>query len=998
MKLCPDDTLWQALLQETLPDDSVENLRTHLVACQGCQQTMDRLSDTDRTFPTVVVAEIAQPSRHFLERLKSQHASRLAVQLLEPLTHTEESFGHIERGELIGRGGMGSVYRGRDRQAERDVAIKLLHISDAPDSQRVMREATAAAKVRHDHLVPLLSLGHTPDGTTYLVMPLIEGPSLRQELQARRLLPAVEAAKLTRDLADGLAALHAAGIVHRDVKPANILLDRADGRAKLTDFGLAATIDRTTTIAGSLGGTPEYMAPERFEAQATPQPSNDVFSLGATLYEMLTGTPPYRGEVLAILRQAQTGDPLRPRILNPNIPRDLETITLRALQPDVTKRYDTIAAMRDDLTRWLEGRPILARPVGFVERSFKWMRRHPAPTAALVSLGLLVIGLGVGIAWVDAARSRAQQAESLAADRLRDEEVATQQAKESLQKVIASNLAREEAEKVRAAVSSFFVNDVMMNSQSSESLSEKRTQDVTVRSLLDRVSKTVGTKFAAEPKIEAAIRFQLSISYSAFGLDQEALGHIQRAAELNDKHFGPTASETLNSQARWAWVLSTLSRYPEAIRMLENVLAVSENADTKNEAVANDTRQTLAMVLDHAGQVPRAMKLMEEIHAYRLKTHGERDFKTLIAAMNLAGVYNRMGRIPDAEKLLQKTLPMAVETLGENHLTTGLIINSLAIAISQRDMKESLPFFERSLKISMNLDGPSHPRTLIARGNLAMTTGNAQDYNTALKLYEVLLKDCAETFPGAHPTKIKFRGDYGFILSIVGRDKEAAKIQAENVADYDALELDRTLEGIRARLNLGESLTTTRDFIKALSILEMQAYPRALDAFGPKHWLPSNIQSAIASCYSEMGQHLMAHHKWQALLEQDRPLRPPTDTQFQFFLYEAGICAITIKNYADAVKNFEELLPRMEQYPSAIFRQRRSRFYLAYARHELKPNTADRKAMQTILDDPKASTNDKLLLGPMLLKLYQGAGDTAKAEALRSKIPTERAPQPRQRP
>jgi eukaryotic-like serine/threonine-protein kinase len=311
---------------------------------------------------------------------------------------------------LLGRGGMGVVYRGRHRRLNRPVAVKMLlagAYASRRDLARFQREAEAVAALRHPNVVSVFDVGDL-DGLPYYTMEFVEGGSLARQM-AGAPQPAARAADLVATLAGAVEAAHRGGIVHRDLKPGNILL-LADGTPKVSDFGLARRFDGPAgdTRTGTGIGTPSYMAPEQATGHAGPPA--DVYSLGAILYEMLTGRPPFRAETpSATVHQLLVDDPVPPSRLNRTVPRDLETICLKCLHKDPARRYPTAAALADDLTRFRRGESIAARRAGPAERAWKWLRRRPGPAAA-VGVGLaLVVTLAVGGWWWAADRSETRR-------------------------------------------------------------------------------------------------------------------------------------------------------------------------------------------------------------------------------------------------------------------------------------------------------------------------------------------------------------------------------------------------------------------------------------------------------------------------------------------------------------------------------------------------------------------------------------------------------------
>jgi serine/threonine-protein kinase len=316
--------------------------------------------------------------------------------------------------EELGRGGVAVVYKARHLRLNRPVALKMLLAgawASRADRQRLSREAELVAALRHPNIVQVYDVGNL-DGRPYFTMEFVEGGSLDQKL-AGEPLSAREAASLLAVLAEAIDAAHRAGIVHRDLKPSNILLG-ADGTPKISDFGLARhlRIGPALTESGAPLGTPSYMAPEQARGRSRETgPAADLYALGAILYEVLTGRPPFHAEsAAATVQLVLTEEPVPPSRLNPQVPRDLETICLKCLHKDPRRRYATAAALADELNRFLRHQPIAARPVGRPERALRWLRRNPTAAALIVTAALLlVLASAAGLReWGLAMRRRAE--------------------------------------------------------------------------------------------------------------------------------------------------------------------------------------------------------------------------------------------------------------------------------------------------------------------------------------------------------------------------------------------------------------------------------------------------------------------------------------------------------------------------------------------------------------------------------------------------------------
>ena len=310
-------------------------------------------------------------------------------------------FGDYELLEEIGRGGQGVVYRARQKSLNRIVALKVIglgHWATEAHLKRFRREAEAAASLEHPGIVPIHEMGER-DGYCYFSMNFIEGGQL-DDVARRTPISIRRATELIAKVARTVHYAHEHGILHRDIKPGNILLDQ-NGEPHLTDFGLARLVETESTVTRTreLMGTPSYMAPEQAVANnAKLTSATDVYGLGAVLYQLLTGYPPFAGgtayETIKLLLET---DPRHPRLLNRKVDRDLSTICLKCLEKDPKRRYSSALALAVDLEHWLRHEPIQARRSGSLTHARKWVRRNPASTVLITLLLVLAIGLSVTV-------------------------------------------------------------------------------------------------------------------------------------------------------------------------------------------------------------------------------------------------------------------------------------------------------------------------------------------------------------------------------------------------------------------------------------------------------------------------------------------------------------------------------------------------------------------------------------------------------------------------
>src|SRR5262245_49342492 len=309
--------------------------------------------------------------------------------------------GDYELLKVIGRGGQGVVYRAHQKSLNRTVALKMISVGSwATEAhlKRFRREAEAAASLEHPGIVPIYEVGER-DGSCYFSMRFVEGGQLDQVIK-REPMSIRQAAELISKVARTVHYAHEHGILHRDIKPGNLLLD-AKGEPLLTDFGLARLVEAESTVTRTkeVMGTASYMAPEQAVGNtAAVSSATDVYGLGAVLYQLLTGHPPFAGgTTYETIKLVLDTEPRQPRLLNPKIDRDISTICLKCLEKDPKHRYSSALSLAEDLEHWLKHEPIQARRTGLFTRARKWVRRNPSTAVLIALLVALAAGFGSGI-------------------------------------------------------------------------------------------------------------------------------------------------------------------------------------------------------------------------------------------------------------------------------------------------------------------------------------------------------------------------------------------------------------------------------------------------------------------------------------------------------------------------------------------------------------------------------------------------------------------------
>src|SRR5947208_478784 len=360
------------------------------------------------------VAEV-DSSASSLDELSRDNAKRAsgAKEAARAATMLGE-LGDYELLEEIGRGAQGVVFRARQKSLNRIVALKVIGLGQWASKahlKRFRREAEAAASLEHPGIVPIHEVGER-DGSCYFSMKFIEGGQL-DEIVRREPMPIRQAAELIAKVARTVHYAHKHHILHRDIKPGNILLDQ-QGEPHLTDFGLARLVETESTVTRTMEvlGTPSYMAPEQAVGNnAGVTSATDIYGLGAVLYQLITGHPPFAaGTTYETVRLVLDTEPRRPRLLNRKIDRDLATICLKCLDKDPQRRYSSALALAEDLERWLKHEPIRARRTGLVTRGRKWVRRNPSIAVMAAMLLVLAVPLGVMIWRTESERSAASNA------------------------------------------------------------------------------------------------------------------------------------------------------------------------------------------------------------------------------------------------------------------------------------------------------------------------------------------------------------------------------------------------------------------------------------------------------------------------------------------------------------------------------------------------------------------------------------------------------------
>jgi hypothetical protein len=645
-----------------------------------------------------------------LRRLQQLRPGHTPMPTLPALTSPDGAIvarvGRFEVVRELGRGGFGIVYLARDPALDREVALKVPHaeVLVTPEMRdRFSQEARAAAALDHPHLLPVYEVGQAgPFG--YLVSPYCPGGSLAQWLRRRtEPIPPRMAAELIEPLAEAVAHAHGRGILHRDIKPANILLQRTgdrgqrsevrgqrsgDGEAtesvvlflssvipKLADFGLAKLLDEADglTRTGMILGTPSYMAPEQASGRrGNVGPAADVYALGAVLYELLTGRPPFEADsAAAALNQVLYLDPVPPRRLRPSVPRDLETICLKCLEKDSKRRYTSAQALGDDLGRFLEGQPVRARRVGPLGRAWRWAKRRPAVAALLLALVLTLVGGFVAV------YDQWQRAQALAEANGRERDDARR----------ARDRAEAHYHQARAVVDRL--------SQLGTELATLPGTDATRQAVVEEVLKYF-EQFANERGDDAAARLNLARASYRTGRLRQHLGRpdaeqaLLRAGELFEGLIAEAPDDSLLRRERalclrWLGTIHRQARrdaqalpyYAEAITILERLTVEQPDSAWDTIELANTLLNRSGLILDMGGRQDEVEATLNRIHELNRRALAAQP-KNLIfrqeaalAEHQAADLYVSRNRLAEAEEPLRRSIELfegiVVESKDDRH-------------------------------------------------------------------------------------------------------------------------------------------------------------------------------------------------------------------------------------------------------------------------------------------------------------------------------------------
>lgn len=813
------------------------------------------------------LAELAFGSfTHTVDLTRARHLALLPAEALELDLNdpAQRQFGDYELLELIGEGGMGVVYRARQVSLDREVAVKLLSAGPWASQEfiaRFEREARNAARMQHPGIVTVYEVGSL-EGVQFFSMRLVRGESLSARLKRGGRFTPREAAALMSTVAEAVGYAHSLGVLHLDLKPGNVLLDET-AQPYVADFGLARRLGNALSVDNDeISGTPAYMAPEQADVRAQKlTAATDIWGLGAILYELLTGRPPFRADTARdTVELVLQGQVRAPRRWIPSLPLDLQAIVLRCLTRDPAGRYPTARALADDLARFIEGRPVRARPLSGVQRVARWARREPK-FASVVGLAILALLGSFGVALYQ-----------------------TQRAEASARRA--------------TAVRNFLVG---VFEQTNPDTNHGRP--VTARQLLDQGERGLSAGKVLDPAVRADLDGVVGTLYWYIG-DYQQADTLLRQAIAN-----PHVPDDVRSRGliAFAYTERERNRDDSAIAHARAGLALSRDpADAHFRSLA---RQTIARAMidkdDAAGAEPLLRKALADDEARGAEADGD----VVNDLTMLADALYELSRFDESITLSQRAIILATRRYGR---TSTAVMGALEVLATAQKASGDLPAGERSLaeavSIAEAIYGKQHRETIVAKSNLMNTLRDEGRYAEALRGHLEILRDegaLAATRPEQPGyTYNSIAADY---LGL-GRFKEAEDAARHAIAVWDSIDPNaRTTISADSRDTLAAALQWQGRYAEAES-----EFRRAL-AIERQHEPASSLW--LNRDRARLGHLLaMAHRYPQALVELRGALDalPPTPT-----LVRAGVLArlsdveLDVGHIHAALRHGEEALQGM---------------------------------------------------------------------------------------
>jgi eukaryotic-like serine/threonine-protein kinase len=774
------------------------------------------------------------------------------------------------------KGGLGAVFVALDSELNREVALKQMldqHADDPVSRQRFLIEAEVTGGLEHPGIVPVYGLGTYGDGRPYYAMRFIRGDSLKEAIEAYHQFAAnadpgartLELRTLLRrftDVCNAIEYAHSRGVLHRDIKPGNVIVGN-HGETLVVDWGLAKALGKADaaapngehvllpssasgtveTLPGSALGTPAYMSPEQASGELDRLgPRSDVYSLGATLYCLLTGEAPFDGDIFDVVRKVQKGDFPRPRQIDPSIDPALEAVCLKAMATSPDARYPSCRALARDVDRWTADEPVTAFAEPFMRRTRRWAKRHQtAVTAATVALVAGVVGLSA----VAAVQSKSNAALTRANAAVSQALAETQAAQKQTAVALAQS---DESRKQSEAVGNFLVDAFKKPNPAMEG------KDVKVADILDQAFAGLAKGFSGSKATEGALLDALGKSYFGLGLFPKAEEAYRKAHAVRERALGSLHRDTLSSATDLARSLWQIDRCDDCVALHEATLERKKQAFGPDDPDTLQTRWFLANALTGNGRAAEAIPLHLQILATRESKLGPDHLETLHSRGSLATAYRRAGRNADAIALFESTLKLMESTLGPDHPITFPYRNSLGLAYRAAGRTaEAIATAEAILKVEESKLGPDHPHTLDSRTDLADTLSATGRTAEAIGILTSNLKNEESKLGFVHPLTMTCRNSLANAYRSAGRCADAIALLEPAIKLFDAKHGPDNPGSLWSRHWLAYAYLDARRISEAIALFE-STLKLSASKLGADHANTRQFRVSLARAYLDAGR------------------------------------------------------------------------------------------------------------------------------------------------